>query len=222
MRGSHGAPRPVHLVRLHGGLVARSFAARHAKTWEQMDDSSDHAAGGRLLMLGTPNKGSYAIPLALAGDDLAVKGLAAVDRRNTRADIARVVATFPGTYQMLPAPKLDVDDDHERLYHRSGWGDVPVDEQLLAGAQQFHERLDRAHTDTDTNRMVYVAGDRQRTPGRIRIERGQHHFGMTDEGDGRVLHRAGELDGVQTYYVRVLATAPWSPTNPCSTPWTTC
>ena len=140
----------MHLVaHSMGGLVARSFAARHAKTWEQMDDSSDHPAGGRLLMLGTPNKGSYAIPLALAGDDLAVKGLAAVDRRDTRADIARVVATFPGTYQMLPAPKLDVDDDHERLYHRSGWGDVPVDERFSPGHSSFTS-VSTGHTPTPT------------------------------------------------------------------------
>ncbi len=193
--------RPVHLVaHSMGGLVARSFIQRHGETWDEMD-ADKHRNGGRLIMLGTPNQGSYAIPLALAGDDMLVKGLAAVDLRNSKADIARVVATFPGMYQMLPAPSLDVDDDHVRLFDATAWSNATVDEALLHDARSFHGELDAGHdVDKDAPRMVYVAGDQQRTPGRIVIDGDQHHFGVTDEGDGRVLHRSGALEGVQTYY----------------------
>ena len=127
-RVMEGGRRPVHLVaHSMGGLVARTFIGRHRDTWEAMDDRG--GAGGRLVMLGTPNRGSYSIPLALSGEDIAIKGLAAVDRRNDREKIRRIVASFPGTYQMLPSPHLHLPfpDDHDRLYDAAAWGDVEVD-----------------------------------------------------------------------------------------------
>src|SRR5262245_22457737 len=63
-----GAGEPVHLVaHSMGGLVSRRFAQRHAATWKAMDDTSGAGRGGRLVMLGTPNRGSFAIPLTLSG-----------------------------------------------------------------------------------------------------------------------------------------------------------
>ena len=55
---------PVHLVaHSMGGLVSRHFVQRFRGTWKSMDDSTGQGRGGRLIMLGTPNRGSFAIPL---------------------------------------------------------------------------------------------------------------------------------------------------------------
>ena len=191
-----GAPRPTHLVaHSMGGLVARMFISRFAPTWTNMDDAAGkHRRGGRLVMLGTPNRGSYAIPLALVGEDLLVKVLAAVDKDNDRRSIAAVMATFPGMYQMLPAPGLKVDDDHGLLYDAKTWGKVneAVDPTLLRRAGQFHAALDAT---VDDDRLVYVAGDGHLTPARISVTGGAFTFGSHDRGDGRVTHESGLLAG---------------------------
>ena len=49
-----------------GGLVACNFIRLHREIWEQMRQGNQ-SRGGRLIMLGTPNFGSFAIPQALTG-----------------------------------------------------------------------------------------------------------------------------------------------------------
>ena len=187
-----------------GGLVARAFATNHPDTWTRIDGDG-HADGGRLVMLGTPNRGSYAIPLLLAGQDITLKGLAALDEQHSRADLSRIVASFPGVYQLLPSPlpfhDPSFEDDRARLYDVSSWRDVPVVPELLQRARKFHEHLDEAHGVIDHERLVHVVGDRQMTPARVRIEAGAQRFGRHDRGDGRVAHASGQLDGVDTFYV---------------------
>ena len=54
-----GAGDPVHLVaHSMGGLVARRFVHRFRETWQAMDDPDGRGRGGRLIMMGTPNRGS--------------------------------------------------------------------------------------------------------------------------------------------------------------------
>ena len=198
----NGNKRAVHLVaHSMGGLVARAFIGRHHATWEAMDDGPSHRKGGRLVMLGTPNRGSYAIALALAGHDTLVKGVAAIDREHDRNQLRAILATFPGIYQMLPSPGLAVDDEHHLLYEPAAWGEVPVDPQLLKQGKDFHQWLEQEHPGSSPERMVFVAGDRQKTPARIRLVAGTQHLGSNDLGDGRVLHQSGALDGVRYYYV---------------------
>jgi pimeloyl-ACP methyl ester carboxylesterase len=105
----------VHVV-AHGmgGMVARDLSLRHPKLWSAMD--------GRLIMLGTPNRGSYAIPLALVGQEWLLKMLALVDLLHDRREIGRVLRTFPGAYEMLPS-QVELEDDHELLYSADTWGE---------------------------------------------------------------------------------------------------
>ena len=194
--------QPVHLVaHSMGGLVARSFIHRDPQTWDRMTVDKTHHEGGRLLMLGTPNRGSYAIPLAMGGADALVKGVAAIDNAHDRDAIAGIIATFPGMYQMLPAPSLEIDDDHVLLFEAARWANRQIDQTLLTTARRFHEALETDPADPD--RLVYVAGDGVLTPARMRIENGEHRFGRHDRGDGRVLHASSVLSGVTTYYCPV-------------------
>ncbi|MGZ3316904.1 MAG: esterase/lipase family protein, partial [Isosphaeraceae bacterium] len=56
-----GFDAPVHLVaHAMGGLVCRTFIKRHPDRWKTMWDAERNGErGGRLVMLGTPNHGSY-------------------------------------------------------------------------------------------------------------------------------------------------------------------
>ena len=98
-----GAGEPVHLVaHSMGGLVSRRFIQLFPETWKTMDDASGGGRGGRLVMLGTPNRGSFAIPLTLSGAEKLVKLLAKADVHHSQKQLLEIVGTFPGLYQMLP------------------------------------------------------------------------------------------------------------------------
>lgn len=195
-----GAGEPVHLVaHSMGGLVSRRFAQRFPETWRAMDDSSGAGRGGRLIMLGTPNRGSFAIPLTLSGAETVVQLLAKADVHHSLNELLAIIGTFPGMYQMLPSPLVDLDDDHERLFEIEGWGTLPAQKPLLAKAEKFVRDLD---TVIDPQRLLYVAGVNKETPAAIRIDAsGKFSYRQTLDGDGRVPHELGLLEGVPTYWV---------------------
>ena len=78
-------------------------------------------------------------------------------------------------------------------------GRHPVVQGVLDAARAAHTRLE---TTIDPERLVYVAGYDRPTPYRVRIDKpGGFSFQETRDGDGRVPHELGLLDGVATYWV---------------------
>lgn len=194
------ADRPCHLV-VHslGGLVARNFIRRHPQVWESMKDS-DLVAGGRLIMLGTPNYGSFAIPPVLTGSDEMIEMLARVDLAHSLHELLEISNTFVGSYMLLPAPAKLKPHLHA-IYQKDTWGAAPGVSQLhLSRTFQFH--TDLAQAAIDPARMVYVAGCKQVTPaGMSIVAPGEFEYELTSDGDGRVSHELGLLPGVRTYFV---------------------
>ncbi|HEX5580455.1 MAG TPA: hypothetical protein VFX39_02690, partial [Gemmatimonadaceae bacterium] len=195
------AGRPVHVVaHSMGGLVARRFVQRHPALWRSMADPDGLARGGRLVMLGTPNRGSLAVPLVLSGREKTVRMLEMLDLRHDMGELLRVVGTFAGVYQMLPSPEMAVGDDRAALFEPATWGDLPVHAPLLERARDVQRALEVV---VDAERMLYVAGYDQRTPHRVRVDGpGRFSYQQTLDGDGRVPHELGLLDGVRTFWVR--------------------
>ncbi len=196
-----GAGGAVHIVaHSMGGLVSRTFAALFAETWKSIDDPDAHARGGRLVMLGTPNRGSFDMARALVGADPLVRRLALADLLHDLDEVLAILATFPGLAHMLPSPTAQIPDSaHASLYDESTWGRHPVVQELLDAARAAHTRLE---TTIDPERLVYVAGYNRATPYRVRIDKpGAFSFQETRDGDGRVPHELGLLDGVATYWV---------------------
>ena len=190
--------REIHLVaHSMGGLVARAMAVEDPDLWKELGVAR-RGSSGRLVMLGTPNGGSFAVPLILTGEETILKTLAFVDVRGRPEDLLNTVATFPGIYQMLPDAKPD-DDDHSQLFDAATWGSrSPVSQQLLTGAREFHDRL-RGFVDPD--RMVYVAGYGHPTPFRLEVEApGSFKIGRFLRGDGRVALELGQLEGMEQLY----------------------
>ena len=194
------ADKPCHLV-VHslGGLVARNFIRRHPQIWEGMKDS-DLVAGGRLIMLGTPNYGSFAIPPVLTGSDEMIEMLARVDLAHSLHELLEISNTFVGSYMLLPAPTKLKPHLHA-IYQKDTWGAAPAVSQLhLTRTFKFHTELEQAAI--DPARMVYVAGCKQVTPtGMSIVAPGEFEYELTSDGDGRVSHELGLLPGVPTYYV---------------------
>jgi len=193
-----GSGAPVHLVaHSMGGLVARTFIARHEAQWQSMNDGGGR--GGRLVMLGTPNHGSYAVPQILTGLEGMVRKLAAIDFRHSPQELAGIAATFPGVYQMMPS--LHVVPAAAPLYQATTFGDgIRVSQRHLDAARAFHDMLRDV---IDEQRMTYIAGFNQQTFCGVRDNRVRDAgaYERTRAGDGRVPHTLGLLDGVTTYYV---------------------
>ncbi len=183
-----------------GGLVVRAFVAEHRQRWDELADIAG-TSSGRLVMLGTPNRGSYSIPMTLLGSDLAVRGLAAIDHKHSNDEVVAIVAGFPGVYQMLPYAQGVEDDSWKDLYDKAKWGDgAHVRADLLALARDTHAKL--ADHGVDARRFCYVAGYGKDTPFRVTIEDGREmRIGQFAMGDGRVAHRLGELVDMPMYFV---------------------
>lgn len=202
---AHG--EPVHIVaHSMGGLVSRRMIQLRPELWAAMNDADGRGRGGRLVMLGTPNRGSYAIPLTLTGAESMVKLLDVADLTKGRRTVLALLNSFPGTYQMLPSPEVRTalggaaDDDHAKLFEPAAWGDVPVQPALLERAERFAREL---HGVVDAERMVYVAGYGVGTPSAIRVRApGKFEYQRTELGDGRVPHALGLLPGVPVFFVR--------------------
>ncbi|HTG45699.1 MAG TPA: CHAT domain-containing protein, partial [Verrucomicrobiae bacterium] len=198
--GWFGPDAPVHIVaHSMGGLAARTFIKNHRKRWNTMwDKKSDGKLGGRLVMLGTPNHGSFTIPQVITGLEGMVRKLAAVDCQHSVAELLPILNTFVGSYQMLPSPQID--KRWEALYKSETYGDLQVPQTHLDNARQYKDFLAEV---IDPGRMVYVAGYNQPTFCDVDISRVKNEdaYEATKRGDGRVPHQLGFLDGVKNYFV---------------------
>jgi len=202
--GWFGEEAPVHIVaHSMGGLVARTFIKNHPERWKKMRGDKE-GAGGRLIMLGTPNHGSFMIPQAIAGIAPIVRQLALLDVFHSVGALLPIMNSFVGSYQMLPSP-LHL-PEMRRLYEPAAYGSVGVPQARLTNALKHHEALRPV---VDPERMLYVAGRDQPTIGGIN-DFGNladlDSYGVTTRGDGTVSHELGLLateDGteVETYYI---------------------
>lgn len=190
-----GADAPAHLVaHSMGGLVSRTYIQRYPERWRK---------GGRLVMLGTPNHGSFAIPQVITGAYDTIRKLALLDLTHSRRDLCDILNTFPGSLQMLPSPL--VMQPMERMYQAGLWSAWGVPQKILNLARTSHERLAKV---VDGARMSYIAGCNQVTKVDVkdwsRLDQ-EDAYRDSLEGDGTVPHALGFLsDGrtrIPTYFI---------------------
>jgi CHAT domain-containing protein len=169
-----------------GGLVAR-WALGNGGTCR------------RLVMLGTPNYGSFAPVMALRATYPVIRKVAALDLRHSAEELARkVFSTFPGLTQMLPSPERFRDVD---LYDLANW--PPPDDglrpraDLLAGVQAVQRQL--APGD---ERFFLIAGVDQPTVTGLQTDDAQGFvYETTRNGDGTVPLEFARLADARTYYI---------------------
>ncbi|MEO8806415.1 MAG: CHAT domain-containing protein, partial [Burkholderiaceae bacterium] len=216
--------QPVRLIaHSMGGLVARTMRLEKPETWQRMMARE----GGRLLMLGTPNGGSWAPMQTLSGDDNFGNALVAFGSLFDNGGTRKMMAAMPGFIQLqasLLDPTLGLDkastwqklaeDDmaalrDRSLWHDEGsqrtiyeWGAPPQD--VLDQAVKLRRRLD-AQVDTfgaDAQKMLLVVGHAAFTPaGFTQTSEGLEYLDTPDDGDGRVPLQSALLPGVRTWKV---------------------
>ena len=181
---------PVQLVAHSlGGLVARAAVAAGARTIQ------------RVVMLGTPNAGSFAPVQVFRASASTVRQVAALDlQHSTEQLVKNVFGTFPSLYQMLPFA------DHFRqldLYSQGTWPKAPS--RPKRGLLKKAVEVQRSLADPALSVFHMIAGANQSTIGGIRRteQDGKARFTYLSHtrGDGTVPLDLAALPGMQNYYV---------------------
>ncbi len=200
------AGQPVRLLgHSMGGLVARAMIAERPDLWERI---CQHP-GGRLIMLGTPNGGSFTIPRLLLGQEAILRQLSLLDFKHDQKELLKIIAAYPGVLEMLPFHSEHNFFDKQiwrELAEADSEGWVAPIEKALKNAKACREVLDSSPI--DSGRMLYVAGRAPATPVGLEIEEQQKgrkevRFLATSRGDGRVPWSSGIPNGVRTWYLDV-------------------
>jgi pimeloyl-ACP methyl ester carboxylesterase len=177
--------RPVTLVaHSMGGLVARVATRLLPKRLVS-----------RIILLGTPNGGSFAPVQALRGTYPFVRRMSALDRKHSPEYLAEhVFCTFPGLYHMLPPPRGGGLD----LYDPRGWPvDGPKPDARLLG-EIAAVRAGFAPVDS---RAVHIVGVNQETVVGVRRTAAGFEYSMDRNGDGTVPLSSARLPGLKCYFV---------------------
>ncbi len=202
----HNHPVSI-LAHSMGGLVARAMITLRPEVWERICKHPE----SRLVMLGTPNGGSYVIPMVLTGRDGMIKKLALLDFKNKKKDLLEIVSEFPGLLEMMPTHNtLDLfsPEGWDKIQKADGDGNTwPTPKrQKLAAARKVRDRILNDDNTIDPRRMLYVAGHAPATPVDllfVKDKKGHEDIGFlaTSHGDGRVPWATGTLPGVRTWFM---------------------
>ncbi len=221
----NGSGQPVRiLAHSMGGLLARTMQLERPATFDRLMKRD----GARLLMLGTPNGGSWAPMQVLSGDDTFGNALASFGSPLRDKAARQLMAEMPGFLQLqadLLDPKLGLDqsstwaklaqDDLKQVqennwwHHTSGeaadaayeWGVPP--QEVLKQAKLLRQRLNEQRENqlkNYTDKMLLVVGRAKFTPDGFEVgNEGFVYLNATDGGDGRVPLQSALLPGVRTW-----------------------
>ncbi len=217
--------QPVRFVaHSMGGLVVRTMALVAPDVWQNLLARR----GARVLMLGTPNAGSWAPMQVLSGDDTFGNTLTAFGAPFQDHAARQLMAQFPGflqlqaaladstrqldrraTWQALADADLAAVEDHNR-WHSEGlqlnayrWGIPP--QPVLDAAKAFRQALDQQR-ERDlprwADKLLLVVGRARFTPDGYELGgQGLEYLNAADAGDGRVTRASALLPGVRTWAV---------------------
>ncbi len=217
--------QPVRLLaHSMGGLVARTMQLERPQVWDRM---MAHP-GARLLMLGTPNGGSWAPMQVLSGDDTFGNTVVTFGAPFQDHAARKLLAGFPGFLQ-LQASLLDAplglarsetwqslaDQDLARVRDRSWWHSVKLQldshqwgvppQDVLDRAVALRKRLDEQRDKSLGNfkdKLLLVVGRARFTPTGYEIgDEGLVYLDAPEEGDGRVTRQSALLPGVRTWHL---------------------
>ncbi len=218
--------QPVRLLaHSMGGLVARTVQLERPDVWQRWLERP----GSRLLMLGTPNGGSYAPMQVLSGDDNFGNALSAFGLPFQDHKARQLMAEMPGFIQLQAglldntlglyqsqrwkalaeqdlAMVLDSNWWHNGEAQRSAyrWGVPP--QGVLDQAIALRRRLDQQRSNVlaqFSDRLVMVVGHARFTPTSFELnaDEGLFYLDAPDDGDGRVTLASALLPGVKAWKV---------------------
>lgn len=179
--------RKVHIVaHSMGGVVARIALANDRERRIQ-----------KLVQLGAPNHGSFAVVQALRAAYPTVRKIAALDHHNTTEQLARAVfLTLPGLYQMIPSA---LSADEPNLFDPARWpqDDLVPDAAMLARAYKIRSRMP-----PPDERCAVIVGTHQETVTSLRVGSEGFEYSIQRDGDGTVPLSRALWEGADTWFVQ--------------------
>jgi hypothetical protein len=166
-----------------GGLVARAALAH--KGGERI---------GRVIQLGTPNKGVFVAVQALRGTYPLIRRVAMLDLKHGPEDLARqMLTTLPGLCGLLPAAHLCKDFDP---FDPDQWPEGPRPSASLLE----ETRATSLALPPPDERFRLIAGFGQDTVLGLRRSGRRLEFGRGPAGDGTVPLALAQWPGLKTWY----------------------
>jgi pimeloyl-ACP methyl ester carboxylesterase len=178
------ADRIMIVAHSMGGLVSRAALAQPGMSNVE-----------RLVLLGTPNFGSFAPLQALRGTYAVVRKIARLASRGSPESLAGTVFnTFPSLYHMLPSAQYNGCAD---LFDPAEWprsGPRP-NRTLLRDARDIQSKLVPAD-----ERISVIVGVGQETVTAVAKRRDDFVYTITRHGDGTVPAVSAGLPGARSHY----------------------
>ncbi|HTO16497.1 MAG TPA: CHAT domain-containing protein [Edaphocola sp.] len=164
-----------------GGLVAKHLIFHHPDLWEKFKRN----AKNKLILLGTPWRGSHLIMEVLTGHSSKLKQLGSLDIAHKRTTILKEVAKYPGLLELLPLDESGFSDqsltEEKKDFEFKGYDDKSFWDFIRAYAldtidpdsgfqdiiTKFRTQknpsgtsyLDFKLSDNDLNYIYYIAGN---------------------------------------------------------------
>ncbi len=171
-------PEPVFFIaHSMGGVLLRIMFSLHPEIWEALLKRDKF----RVLLLGVPTAGSFAVPRVLLGQDSLVQMIALLDLFHNRQTLVGQFAHYPGLLQLLPRERPAVVAFMDYLKKRA----LPSPSK---NSLQYWEEVQQllGNDNWDPAVFKYIAGKDTRTPNGIRTSNDTIEFSATPDGDGRV------------------------------------
>jgi CHAT domain-containing protein/pimeloyl-ACP methyl ester carboxylesterase len=206
--------RPVRvLAHSMGGLVVRALIHKHRPLWDELMGRE----GARLVMLGTPNQGSFQMVEMLIGKGDTVRNLGRLDLKHDLQDVLDIIGGFPGALQLLPRPgfkESNVESNpHDSYFEEGLWPKLQAEmrdfwfgDKVAATPRQAVLDAGRWLWDRDNNdptlpsehesKVFYVHGCAASTPCGIKKEGDRWKMLGTPRGDGSVTWDSGAIKGI--------------------------
>ncbi|HRO59288.1 MAG TPA: CHAT domain-containing protein [Burkholderiaceae bacterium] len=209
-------PRPPVRIVGHsmGGLVARAMVAACPDVWKRLTAHE----GARVLMLGTPNGGSFEIVRLLMAQSGTLRKLSLLDLTSGPERLIGTISRFPGVLQLLPNA---IDD----FFSQEVWSRLQEQDEFARGLWSKPSREDLATAlqqvrqwkavELDPKRFLYVAGCAEQTPSGwvddsewdelLSVRRPSVAFLASSRGDGSVLWETGIPPKLSPWYMHGVA-----------------
>ena len=219
--------QPVRfLAHSTGGLVVRALRLERFDLWERCLTQR----GARVLLLGTPNGGSFLPMQLLSGDDSFGELFMMFGPLFAGTRARQLIADMPGCMQLqaglselglqtraawLELAQADMQRIERRIAAGAWWHDAPLQQRALQwaipsqdaldAAVKLRRRLDapEAALGADAANILMVVGSAPATPAALqRTANGLEYLDVAD-GDGRVTLDNALLPGVKAWQVDV-------------------
>ena len=200
--------QPVRIVaHSMGGLVTRAMMSQCKEVWERLRNRE----GSRVLMLGTPNRGSHSIARIFACQDRLIKMLALADLHHDHNELLDILRKFPGVLELLPVDENGIIDIADSLWDdfatalTSDW-QRPAKTDLNKSQKTWNAL---SAVDLDPALVFYVAGRADETPASVTVKdtaakTKEISFTSTKEGDGQVPWATGIPKGIKHWFVNAV------------------